>query len=384
MSQAGDIDVIGSNPNIPTTFIADSGSAVPILNTLDFLATSVIASSIPIQTTASGNTVIVEAQLSSAVAATDVTQSGLSHFDSSSFGVDANGFVTLVGGGASNVETLTGNTGGAIAPVANNIDIVTDNTTVVFAGSSGTLTQDFGLSNLMLGSSGSAITSGTTNVCLGLGAGDAIDSGQSNVYVGYNAGLATTTFIGNTGVGFNSLMSATGGGITNTAVGYASLSSLVTGQNNTCIGSAAGSSYSGSETSNICINNYGFVGESYKIRIGITPTGLDPYTTYLAGDLNTYSGRVVKTTGLLTYPYTTKKTDYVILVATSAPRTINLIASPDTGRTYRIKDYVGSASTNNITITPAAGTIDGAASYVIASNYGAIDVIYNGTSWGIH
>lgn len=45
------------------------------------------------------NEVRVEAQISSAKAATTLTANGLSHFDSTSFAVDANGFVTLSGGG---------------------------------------------------------------------------------------------------------------------------------------------------------------------------------------------------------------------------------------------------------------------------------------------
>lgn len=83
------------------------------------------------------------------------------------------------------------------------------------------------------------------------------------------------------------------------------------------------------------------------------------------------------------YPYTAVPQDCLILVDTSVARTINLNASPVTGQTYRIKDNVGSAAANNITITPAAGNIDGAASASIASNYGSVDVCYNGTMWNI-
>lgn len=83
------------------------------------------------------------------------------------------------------------------------------------------------------------------------------------------------------------------------------------------------------------------------------------------------------------YPYTTLPTDYIILVDTSSARTINLNASPVTGQTYRIKDNVGSAAANNITITPAAGNIDGSASATISTAYGSVDVCYNGTQWNV-
>lgn len=94
-------------------------------------------------------------------------------------------------------------------------------------------------------------------------------------------------------------------------------------------------------------------------------------------------GQLVNVTAPGAYPYTTLTSDYVILVDTSAARTINLIASPVTGQTYRIKDNVGSAAANNITITPAAGNIDGAASATINIAYGSVDVVYNGTQWNI-
>lgn len=83
------------------------------------------------------------------------------------------------------------------------------------------------------------------------------------------------------------------------------------------------------------------------------------------------------------YPYTTLNTDYVILVDTSAARTITPLGSPTTGQMYRIKDNTGSAALNNITITPSGKNIDGAASKVINSNYGSVDIVYNGTQWNL-
>lgn len=94
-------------------------------------------------------------------------------------------------------------------------------------------------------------------------------------------------------------------------------------------------------------------------------------------------GQLVNVTTPGGYPYTTLTSDYVILVDSSAARGISLIASPVTGQTYRIKDNVGSATANNITITPAAGNIDGAATLVISTNYGAVDLVYNGTQWNV-
>lgn len=81
------------------------------------------------------------------------------------------------------------------------------------------------------------------------------------------------------------------------------------------------------------------------------------------------------------YPYTTVPQDQLILVDTSLARTITPLASPTTGQKHIIKDNVGSAATNNITITPSGKNIDGAASTIINLNYGSVTIVYNGTQW---
>jgi len=78
-------------------------------------------------------------------------------------------------------------------------------------------------------------------------------------------------------------------------------------------------------------------------------------------------------------------TDQTIVVnkTSGAATTVNLPASPSLGLTMTIKDGKGDAATNNITITPAAGTIDGAATNVINANYGSRTITYNGTEWNV-
>lgn len=77
--------------------------------------------------------------------------------------------------------------------------------------------------------------------------------------------------------------------------------------------------------------------------------------------------------------------DSTIIVnkATGAATAVALAASPATGKRFTIKDGKGDAATNNITITPAAGTIDGAANLVINTNYGRATLVYNGTQWNV-
>jgi hypothetical protein len=78
-------------------------------------------------------------------------------------------------------------------------------------------------------------------------------------------------------------------------------------------------------------------------------------------------------------------TDCIIgVTSTAAARTITLpsaSAGGAAGRFYVVKDESGAAATNNITITAAAGAIDGAANVKITTNYGAVRLYSNGANW---
>lgn len=83
---------------MPTTFDADTGSAAPLLNVLEIVGDTIAAGTTPVVTTGATNVITVQVQTSQALAATDASKIGLCNFDSASFSVDANGFVTLAGG----------------------------------------------------------------------------------------------------------------------------------------------------------------------------------------------------------------------------------------------------------------------------------------------
>lgn len=91
--------------------------------------------------------------------------------------------------------------------------------------------------------------------------------------------------------------------------------------------------------------------------------------------------RVVTAAGAVTVAIT----DYTIIVnkTSGAATSVNLPASPTAGDTYRIKDGKGDAATNNITITPSSGNIDGAGTYVLNKNYQSVVITYNGTQWNV-
>jgi len=85
-------------------------------------------------------------------------------------------------------------------------------------------------------------------------------------------------------------------------------------------------------------------------------------------------------------PYTALPNDvYLTCDTLSGTLTIALPNTTDTGRFYIIKDGVGFAGTNNITVTTVGGTvlIDSATSFTINSNYEVLRVIFNGVSYEI-
>jgi hypothetical protein len=129
MSQAGDVDLVGSHPEVPVEFITNSGSAVPIANQLELLATVTAASLTPFTSTGSGNTVTYTIQRSSAAGSTNADAVGLAAFDSANFTVDANGFVSFIGGGGAatsfNVDANTAPGTDPVLPDGSNIVAIT-------------------------------------------------------------------------------------------------------------------------------------------------------------------------------------------------------------------------------------------------------------------
>lgn len=82
---------------------------------------AVAAHSIPIETHSRAlNEFNIELQYSSAAAVSTAASSGIAHFESAQFTVDANGFVSMVGGvNLPAIQTLTGDDGTAVGPDAN-------------------------------------------------------------------------------------------------------------------------------------------------------------------------------------------------------------------------------------------------------------------------
>lgn len=150
-------NVANSNPAIPTSFPTDSGTAVPVANTLNINGGTQAAGTHPIQTTGAGNTVRILGQFSQAIGASNATNVGLAAFNSAHFTVDANGFVALSGAIG---QTITGNSGGALSPTAGNWNILGTGS-ITTSGAGSTLTAQLtGLTNhaILVGAGTATIT----------------------------------------------------------------------------------------------------------------------------------------------------------------------------------------------------------------------------------
>jgi len=74
--------------------------------------------------------------------------------------------------------------------------------------------------------------------------------------------------------------------------------------------------------------------------------------------------------------------DYVVLCNFSAAHAVTLPPATS-GRVIKVKDIAGNAATDNITITPASGTIDGASTYVLNLNHAGVELTCDGTNWWV-
>lgn len=98
-------------------------------------------------------------------------------------------------------------------------------------------------------------------------------------------------------------------------------------------------------------------------------------------------GAALSYTPVNTTPYVVLPGDQFISVDSSgAPITIELPNAPSTGRVFVIKDRLGTAATNNITITTVGGvvTIDGATSRLIILNFESLNLLFDGTGYQVY
>jgi hypothetical protein len=74
--------------------------------------------------------------------------------------------------------------------------------------------------------------------------------------------------------------------------------------------------------------------------------------------------------------------EYFLGVIYDGAVTITLPAGT-VGKVYVVKDAVGDANTNPITVVTTGSTIDSLASYVMNTPWGSISLVYNGIEWNV-
>lgn len=138
------------------------------------------------------------------------------------------------------------------------------------------------------------------------------------------------------------------------------------------------------------INNYGPIpvlfgdinsATSWVSSAVVNTVGLD---SIIFANLSN-SNIITAPTAVTTATYTMLASDQFLVCNRAGTIGITLVSAVGLGLGRRIivKDNSGAASTNNITITSSGANIDGAATYVISTNYGSITLIYNGTQWNV-
>lgn len=184
---------------------------------------------------------------------------------------------TPFAGGGVIVETLTGNTGGAVPPTADNINVIGDGTTIEVAGNPGTSTltisavgsglvqtlrgDDFifvgptagnidilatptagatvSFDAVALSTLGLKVTDASDNTIIGNGSGNLTLTGASSTGLGKSVLPALTTGNNNVAIGDHSMFSALATTET-VAIGSSSGRSLINGGQNTFVGHASG------------------------------------------------------------------------------------------------------------------------------------------------
>ncbi len=254
------------------------------------------------------------------------------------------------GSGGDPIETLSGNSGGAVGPDGSfNIDILGNNATginIVGTPASNLLT--------VIGLASSETQVGTVE----LATSAETTTGTSTTLAVHPAGL-------NTKLGpqtANGLIIGSGGAGTNlAALGEASDGQLP-------IGDTGGVPILATLTagSNITITN-----GAGSITIASTAATANLTVTLLSTDSSPYTVLVAD--------------EYLSCDVSTGILSILLPNAPSTGRVIIVKDSGGDSATNNITVTTVGGVvlIDGSTSRVISTDFEALQFIFTGTAYEV-
>lgn len=176
-------------------------------------------------------------------------------------------WIQVNSGSSTVVDSLTGNSGGAVGPDVNgNINVLGDTTTINIVGNPGTntLTASAGatIATTFAGDTGTATPAANT---INFNATPTAGSSVSFSASGSTVALNVTDANDNTIIG-NNAGNGTLSGINNTALGEGAAASLTTGPSNIFIGKDAGSVLT-TESATLYIGHVGIAGENNQIVI---------------------------------------------------------------------------------------------------------------------
>lgn len=258
------------------------------------------------------------------------------------------GALSTAGSGAAPVETLTGNSGGAVGADASfNINVIGNNTTGInIVGTPGTNTLTVAAMQATTAQRGTVFLATDAQAIAGTDTVNALTSSNLAAKLGTQTIHSLALFQGSTAA-MTPLGAATNGQIPIGSTGADPVLATITAGSGITITNGAGS-------------------------ITISTAG---------ADLLNYT----QVTNAMS-PYLVLTTDEYLGVNTSGGGvTILLPNAPSTGRVFYIKDRNGTSSTNTIGVTTVGGAvlIDAAATYTINTDYEAIQVIFNGTNYEV-
>lgn len=220
------IDVVGGGTaveqiTVDNSTVPGTNPVLPLAGNVTITGGQVVNSSLAnvIQThSLAANSFAIQIQRADSSVAADTTQNGVSHYASADFAVAATGFVTLSATGAG--KTITGDSGGALSPTANNWSILGLSGSKT-SGAASTLTvksppyADIAAPTSVTLNSGTFATAAitlTTPVTAGLADGDLLEFIATNGVLIIQLAATQVAHIGNTAT-------SVAGTITGTATG---------------------------------------------------------------------------------------------------------------------------------------------------------------------
>jgi hypothetical protein len=254
------------------------------------------------------------------------------------------------------------------------VNIPTGSTGVVVTTGSGTL--DFGTPTAVQGPL--VVADGEIAVFSG-GTGQLIRDGLIHIDPGGSTiGTITSNQSASTGTGIS---------ITNTNAAATAHAYLTLNPNNSAAGDATVNVNAGGVGWQVGVKGQG--DGSFYISSAVSGPAIGGNTQVKIESIGRITfgfGQVVKRTATAISMAVTNAMYYIGVTSTAAPRTITMpaVGGIITGQIWVIKDESGGAATNNITVSGNGVNIDSAATYVINTNYGSVQIMYNGTQFNVY